>query len=73
MLVDVLVDVTEPAEEDADVVAVSVAVVGGGGGAVPREGVGLQVETWRPCVRDARPSGCRGSLNPGGRLPTIEG
>lgn len=41
------------------------------GGAVPRLGVAAQVETCRPCTREARPAGPRGSLNPAGRLPTI--
>ena len=37
---------------------------------VPRDGVALQVLTWRPTVRDASPSCPRGSLNPGGKVPT---
>lgn len=40
------------------------------GGAVPREGVAEQVETWRPAVSDASPSGPRGSDGPAGRVPT---
>lgn len=48
-----------------------VEVVDIAGGAVPKLGVAAQVATCRPCTSDARPSGCRGSLNPAGRVPTI--
>ena len=41
------------------------------GGTVPKEGVGRQVVTCNPSRKAARPSGWRGSLKPGGRLPTI--
>lgn len=79
VLVDeVVVDVVLVVEVDVIVgfVVVLVVVVIGTevvvtGGAVPRLGVAAQVETCRPCTREARPAGPRGSLNPAGRLPTI--
>jgi hypothetical protein len=67
---DVVVVVVGPEVGDVFVVVATVGVEVGDEGAVPKEGVGRQVETCKPAVRDTRPSGPRGSEGPAGRVPT---
>lgn len=69
---EVVLEVLEVVPEPAEVVVVVVfsVVEVGDAGFVPREGVAEQVLTCRPAVRDASPSGPRGSDGPAGRIPT---
>lgn len=74
LLLDVSVELDTVDVEDTDVAVGSlpppVGVVLGLIVAEPSDGVALQVLTWRPAVRDTRPSCCIGSDAASGTVPT---